>query len=146
MYVWHILIWKLLLYDPCSKINRGFLVSVLPASNETCFICPLLFCLSQYGCKNCGRAFCSGCLGFSVNVPRCGNTQQKVCKQCHKDLTRWEHNCGSDWYACACFFLFIPLCTGDNGYLVLRHEADSVFQICVNDKQQGTSLESREGR
>uniref|UniRef100_A0A2K6B411 Zinc finger FYVE-type containing 19 n=1 Tax=Macaca nemestrina TaxID=9545 RepID=A0A2K6B411_MACNE len=51
----------------------------------------------QYGCKNCGRAFCSGCLSFNAAVPRTGNTQQKVCKQCHEVLTRGSSANASKW-------------------------------------------------
>ncbi|KAL0603048.1 Abscission/NoCut checkpoint regulator [Plecturocebus cupreus] len=61
-----------------AKASCPVLITDLPDSSSK----------PQYGCKNCGRAFCSGCLSFSAAVPRTGNTQQKVCKQCHEVLTR----------------------------------------------------------
>lgn len=48
------------------------------------------FLTREYGCANCGFAFCSACLKHRSVIPNKGTKEQKVCSACHKMLSSPE--------------------------------------------------------
>lgn len=45
----------------------------------------------QAGCPNCGFSFCTKCLKKTIKVPRCGNTERKVCLSCFEKISAQQN-------------------------------------------------------
>ncbi|NWV07029.1 ANCHR regulator, partial [Ptilonorhynchus violaceus] len=107
-----------------------------------------LFCTSllslQCGCKNCGRSFCSGCRSFSAVVPRCGNTQQKVCKQCHAKLTgEGSQSSSAKWSPPENYKKRVAAFEAKQNELKDQQKAAAKLQGQASSRYQGLSKEDR---
>ncbi|XP_039597440.1 abscission/NoCut checkpoint regulator [Polypterus senegalus] len=68
--------------------------------DRRCYSCASKFTLfkKELSCKNCLRSTCAGCLKYTIAVPRCDNTSQKVCGRCYEDLkSDGSKNSASKW-------------------------------------------------
>ncbi|KAK2144761.1 hypothetical protein LSH36_733g01043 [Paralvinella palmiformis] len=55
----------------------------------SCYSCGSAFGLfkKEFGCKNCGYAFCKDCLTKKAEIPKLKNEKHKVCLKCYNILT-----------------------------------------------------------